>query len=350
MKDFAVTFFADFSATTKTEAYLTLDELAAQIRSAKAATKTSAPWVKLARFGDKRSDKGCLRSDENLLAISGVEADYDGERFEFYKAVDVARCAGLAAILYTSPTHRPERPRWRVLCPSSTELLPAHRPRLLNRLHGLYARKIDGAPCDVFAAESWTLSQSYYFGQIARSPHYRVAALDGIPIDLLEDLDEIARGRPGSDYPRTAGQEGGREERDDAELVRRIVTCEGYHVELTALAARYVGRNVDLGTVRQLLSGLMLAQPASARDARWHDRYASIGAIVASAARKFVTQADRRRSIAALTHRLIRAGYDGTQIKAELIAEAERCGMDQTLVLNIGGNILRGAMETRRHG
>jgi len=146
MKDFAVTFFADFSATTKTEAYLTLDELAAQIRSAKAATKTSAPWVKLARFGDKRSDKGCLRSDENLLAISGVEADYDGERFEFYKAVDVARCAGLAAILYTSPTHRPERPRWRVLCPSSTELLPAHRPRLLNRLHGLYGGRLTARP------------------------------------------------------------------------------------------------------------------------------------------------------------------------------------------------------------
>jgi hypothetical protein len=345
-----VTFFPNYQAFEKAEEQLTLKELAARIKAAKAPTKAEAPWLKLAGFGERRTEKNCLRSDGNLLMISGVEADYDGARLEFYKAVDIARGAGLTTILYTSASHRPEVPRWRILAPTSENLEPQQRATLLARLHGLYASNFPGGG-DVFAPESWTLSQSYYYGRIARSPHYRVELVIGTPIDLRHDLDRSARGRPGSRPKHFDSDEPNRREpREDAELIRRVISGVGFHVELAALAARYLGRGVDPQTVRGILEGLMLTQPEGERDARWHDRYKSIGILVASAARKFIPEADRRRSIAALTHRLIRVGHNGLEIKAALVAEAARLGMDQELVLGIGRGILHDLMEGRRHG
>jgi len=63
--------------------------------------KARLPWLKLGRFGQMRSDKNSLRHDANLLAITGIEADYDGEKISFDEAVEIAEKAGLAAIIYT---------------------------------------------------------------------------------------------------------------------------------------------------------------------------------------------------------------------------------------------------------
>ena len=51
-----------------------------------------------------------------------------------------------------------------------------------------------------------------------------------------------------------------------------VVTGQGFHVELCALAARYVGRGIPGGTVEELLRGIMLTHPDVARDERWLDR------------------------------------------------------------------------------
>ena len=335
-----VTFFENYAAETKRGAEITLEQLAELIRSTSASEKGKLPWVKLARFGDQRSDKGSLRHDGNVLTISGVEADYDKGTVGFYKAVEIARAARLRSILYTSASHKPEAARWRVVCPASTELPPSERPRLMARLHGLYAAAMPDGPCDVFARESWTLSQSYYYGRVARSPHYRVEVVDGIPIDQLDALDATARGRPGGTKKAGAiGDDG--EAREDAELIRCVVTGEGFHVELCALAGRYVGRGVDQRAISQILRGLMLAHPEEARDERWRDRYQSIDVIVSSAASKFIPEADRRRAIASLTHRMFRSGCSGPVIAGAIATEAQRVAFPEDRALDIARNILR---------
>ena len=111
-----VTFFTDRAAQFKREDVLGPAELARLISDMVAPEKTRLPWLKMARFGDSRSDKKSLRHDANVLAITGIEADYDGEEISFSTAVEIAKKAGVGCIIYTSPSHEPAKPRWRVLC------------------------------------------------------------------------------------------------------------------------------------------------------------------------------------------------------------------------------------------
>lgn len=340
----SITFFRDFAAQTRRERVMALPELAELIRTTSAPSKERLPWLKLARFGNGRTKEGSLRSNANLIAISGIEADYDGKEIGVDRAVETAEKAGLLALIYTSPRHTPVEPRWRVLCPTSREYPPKERARLLGRLNGLYH--------GIFARESWTLSQSYYFGRVSHAPAHRVELAEGEPIDLLDELDAIALGPPaGSTGTARPGAEigAGGEARGDAELIRRIVAGAGFHPELCALAARYLGRGLDSRAVAEILRGLMLAHPDTARDARWHDRYRSIGSLVASAATKFAPEAERRRAIARLTHRMARQRRTGEEIKAAILAEAERCGLPSPCALAIGNGILRDLAGSNRH-
>jgi hypothetical protein len=330
----SVTFFSDYAAQTKREHAMTLTALAQLIRDTMAPTKDRLPWLKLARFGNAKTKKGSLRHDRNIIAISGVEADYDSEKLGFDYAIEIAEKAGLLAIAYTSPSHQPERPRWRMLCPTSREYPPPDRARLLGRLNGLYR--------GIFARESWTLSQAYYFGAAGNGAHHLVELIDGQPIDRLDELDEIWQGPPAgpTTSARTIGD--GSEARDDAELIRRIVTGDGLHPEMCALAARYVGRGIAPNAVGEVLRGLMLAQPEGDRDTRWHDRYQSITAIVSSATDKFAPESESRRAVARLTHNMARQRRSADQIKDAILTEAERLGIDAQSALTIGDWILRG--------
>ena len=79
-----VTFFTNYAATVKREERHTLEALAELIRTTTADTKERLPWLKLARFGDILSDKNSLRHNDNVIAISGVEVDFQmPNRFGF---------------------------------------------------------------------------------------------------------------------------------------------------------------------------------------------------------------------------------------------------------------------------
>jgi hypothetical protein len=276
---FPVTFFRNFAAASKSEARHTLGSLARLITTRTAPHKDALPWLKLARFGMQRTVNASLRHDANVLVISGIEADYDGGQMPFDDAVALLAKQGIASICYTSPSHSEAVPRWRVLCPLSEVMLPARRSHLMGRLNGLFG--------GIFAGESWTLSQSYYFGAINRNRSHRVEIIDGHPIDLHDDLDVIWRDKPGASATAADGQTAGREVREDAELIRCVVTGEHFHVELVALAARYIGRGIPAATVVELLRGIMLSHPEGARDDRWLDRYCDLERTVASAVGKY---------------------------------------------------------------
>ncbi|MCR0985283.1 YfjI family protein [Roseomonas populi] len=264
----AVTLFGDYAATRKGEELTTLRHLAGRIASTTASTKAQLPWLKLARFGESRTEKGSLRHDANVLSISGIEADYDGERMSFEEAVEVATKADLLCLIYTSPSHTTARPRWRVLCPISQELPPDQRSHLLGRLNGLFA--------GVFSGESWTLSQAYYFGSVASNPDHRVELVDGTPIDLLDELDETWRGKPNTlsaKAPDGAPRQG---PVDEPALLDEIRSGAAYHAASVRLLGRWARDGIPYMEARQRLRTAMEEVGPADRDHRWQNRYADI--------------------------------------------------------------------------
>jgi hypothetical protein len=87
----------------------------------------------------------------------------------------------------------------------------------------------------------------------------------------------------------------GHDGREDAELIRLVVTGKQFHPALCPLAARYIGRGIPAMTVLEILRGLMLSHPEITRDARWQDRFSKIDALVASAVKKYQDDAHNRR-------------------------------------------------------
>ena len=141
------------------------------------------PLVQAARFGDHRTDKGALRHDANVLAITGIEGDYDGGEMPLELAAEKVQMAGIRAVFYTSPSHTPERPRWRVVAPLSREHPPEARAPFVARMNGVLG--------GVLANESFTLSQCFYFGRVNGAP-YESRRTEGSCIDELDELDSIA--------------------------------------------------------------------------------------------------------------------------------------------------------------
>lgn len=192
MKKFPLTIFKDVFAKTKVEREVTFDGLAKLISKTSAATKEKLPLLKLAMFGTKRSDKGSLREDDNVLAISGIELDYDGKEIPFAEAVATLESNGLTAVVYTTPSHTPAKPRWRVLMPTSEPLSPDQRAKLVARVNGIFDGRL--------AKESFTLSLSVYYGHAKANPKFEFAVVHNEfvcdCIDERDDLDEGAIGKP----------------------------------------------------------------------------------------------------------------------------------------------------------
>jgi hypothetical protein len=191
-----VTFFADQGAAAKHQMSCTLAELAHNIQVAAQPNKASLPWLKLAIFGDQRSSKNSFRHNGNVVAISGVEGDYDGGKITFDEAVERIWEARIKAIVYTTPSNTDAKPHWRALCPTSKPLAPGERTRLMDRLNGVVGGGL--------ARESWTLSQAYYFGNIVDRPPVQVEIVDGDFIDQRPDI--VAIPKPGG---MVEGAEGG---------------------------------------------------------------------------------------------------------------------------------------------
>lgn len=229
---FTFTRFPDAHASSKREPRMSLRSFAGRIPERTASGKASLPLVKLGTFGETQTRKGSLRHNGNILTVEGVEGDYDAGRHSVAWAIAKLEDAGLAAVVYTSPSHRTDAPRWRVLCPTSKSLPPAERESLMARVNGV----LDG----VLASESFTLSQTYYFGRVEGQTAPRVELVDGMAIDLAEHLDAGALDKRGKPYGRLAanddaGEGDWRLEREpDVERVRKALDAipaerlEGY--------------------------------------------------------------------------------------------------------------------------
>lgn len=155
---FWVTIFDDVYARTLHGEDMTLVELDELIRDTTAPAKDRLPLLKLARFGSVRTADRSLRHDANVSAVSGAEGDYDRGEMPLAEAKSRLDEAGIAHLLYTTPSHTVAKPRWRVIAPFSRELPPPERSKMVDRLNGVLG--------GVLSRESWTLSQAFYFGRV----------------------------------------------------------------------------------------------------------------------------------------------------------------------------------------
>jgi putative DNA primase/helicase len=185
---FAVSIFPDLSGSNMRSERFNLAELGEKVLTTKADDKYSLPLIKLASFGDRRTENNSLRHNANITSISGIEGDYDAKEVSFEEAVRLMREARLNALLYTSPSYTVAEPKWRVILPTSRELLPPERAKLAARVNGVLG--------GILAGESFTLSQGFFCGSVngSQAPLIEII-LDGDFIDLRDDLDAGAVGR-----------------------------------------------------------------------------------------------------------------------------------------------------------
>ncbi len=288
-RPFSVTYFEDFSAARKREDITTLATLADIIGSTTAPAKSQLPWLKLAQFGDRRSEKNSLRHDANVLAITGVELDYDGDVMTIDEAADLLLQADVLSLIYASPSHAAGKPRWRVLCPTSVELPPDRRRHLMGRLNGVLRGAASG--------ESWTLSQSYYYGRVGANPDHRVEIIDGTPIDLLDELDPGWRGKAETKVWSNASNGTGKSPRsgpiDEQALTQQIVSGSSYHAASVRLLGRWALDGVPMMAARSRLQAAMKNVPEADRDDRWRARHADIDRCLEDIYLKEATTRDR---------------------------------------------------------
>lgn len=178
-----LTCFPSRGAFRKKELTLSRADLAAWIVDQRAESKDSLPWIKLATFGPDKTPKKSLRHNANVRTVTGLEADYDAGTMTPETARDALEKAGVAGLVYTTPSHSADAPRWRVLAPFSGPLPPEAREELMARLNGILGGALDPA--------SFTLSQSYYAGNVEGGTQVETFLVNGQPIDMVNGLAPI---------------------------------------------------------------------------------------------------------------------------------------------------------------
>lgn len=193
----AVTLFPDEKACTFDRRDLTAGQLKELILDTRAGAKKALPWLRLAVFGNVRTKDNCLRHTENLVEIHGTEIDYDFEQHTFEQACKSLKRAGLNAIVYTSPSNKGEKHRWRVLLPFATPV-PCNAEVLAERKaeRVAYTQHVEHVLGHYCGDESNVLAQGWYFGAAeAENTELKCEViLGGTFIDQVEELLQYAGG------------------------------------------------------------------------------------------------------------------------------------------------------------
>jgi len=186
-----VAIFKDRRALSLKPKTLSMRDLSTALPAA--VSKDAMRHIKLGRFTGEPTAKGSYRHNAAHDSVSGIEGDYDAGTMTVEQAVDALARAGVAAMIYTTPSHQQpgKGHRWRVLCPLSKDTTPSERQALLARVNGVLGGTL--------SAESFTPAQSYAFGAVKGDPAPDVRLVDGRYLDQCADLDSTAIGKPAPD-------------------------------------------------------------------------------------------------------------------------------------------------------
>ena len=222
-------------------------QLADVVQRTRADAKADLPWVKLATLGQQRTPKGSLRHNANLVSITGVELDADDETMQPEEAAAKLRAAGVAAMVYTSPSHTPFKPRWRVLAPLSAPVQPEQRRRLAGVLNAIVG--------GVASIETFTNSQAYYIGATPATDDHHVTLIDGTPLDYVTGLEPVY---PARKAPVERAELPPRDPAAPPDAYAEAVLdrlCEAFHGADAEGERHHVIRDVTLGIAPFVLSG-----------------------------------------------------------------------------------------------
>lgn len=225
----------------------------------RAQVKDECQLIKLAVFGDERTDKGSLRHDANVLAVTGIEGDYDSEVMTPEEAIAKLEAAELRATIAPTFNSTPEKPRWRVLTPLAGPVSPSERLKYLEALNGILG--------GVLARESATLSQSYFVG-VPAGADYTVKHTFGDPrqghtLDGLEMMDGLDHLRMPVQGSRSKSKGRDASTFDDAfddstfdDWVEDVCSADAIHPALVRIVAHCVAKGFDDAHIRLLFTGL----------------------------------------------------------------------------------------------
>ena len=219
-----------------------------------APVKDDCQLIKLATFGNLRTDKGCLRHDANVLTITGIEGDYDEEVITPESAIEMLERHQLKAIIAPTFTSTPDNPRWRVLTPLGGAVQADERLRYVEILNGMLG--------GVLASESATLSQSYYVGVPDGSPYTVLHTFDdpgeGYTLDELELIDDIDQFRKPLRQKKkeSSGNNSGLDSSEYDDWVKELTTGESVHPAACRIVAHYAAKGWKESDIRTMFIGL----------------------------------------------------------------------------------------------
>lgn len=292
-----VTVFPNTSASRISAARpMSFAELEHVIRKVKAAdTKEGLPLFKLAKFGSKRTKQDALRHNDNVEAVYGIEGDYDGEKVPMSWAAEALSSRGVAAVLYTSSSHTPETPRWRVMVALSYALEGS--PEEIEKQRSHWCGVLNAVLGGILAAESFTLSQCYFFGPVKGAHQPEIIRLDGMCLDQMEEI-------PAPVYPAKKAPTGPRggatyDETTDEELkelIRHPVEKGKRYPAMRSLIARWAVNGLSVDDIAQGMFGLLGDNPPPFSTGR--DPRTVVRQMAESAVRKFADSRKKRHKAA----------------------------------------------------
>lgn len=244
------TLFDDRLAQSKTErADAAWGDLVSRIHGAPTyIEKNACPLISMCEYGELRSNKNSLRHGANVLRVYGVELDYDAGKVTLAEAKARLQAAALVAVLYTSPSHKPDAPRWRALLPLTEPATPDRREEYVARAN----RALGG----IVTRESFTLSQSFYIGRV-RGAEYETAETYGRCIDEALDIEPQFFVGTGSDGSTN------RDGTTDAQLREAFNNGADRYQAMLKLSARWAARGMAADDIEANLVELLGASPVN---------------------------------------------------------------------------------------
>lgn len=233
-------------------------------------SKAACPLLSLCEYGDLVSDGGGLRHGANVQRVYGVEVDYDGEEVSPEEGHLRLQSAGVMAFIYTSANHTTGAPRWRAILPLAEPAAPPERMLFVARAN----RALGG----IASRESFTLSQSYYFGRV-RGAQFLFFESHGRCIDQAADLEPLFFKGQNTD-PKT-----GRDTRTNQDLLQSFERGEGRYESMLKLSSRWAARGMGYDDIVAALNELL--DRGSSLNGDGVDLRSRIEPMAASAVRKF---------------------------------------------------------------
>lgn len=135
------------------------------------------------RFKLERDGRHVRRKLYNVVARTAVALDCETNKEtgeippDFADAAARIRAEGLAAVIYTSHSHQPQAPRYRIVCPLSEEIAPElPAPEVLAERLGL---------AGVLDRSKINASSLFYLpsAELDQLDHHDMQVIDGAPID-----------------------------------------------------------------------------------------------------------------------------------------------------------------------